>query len=150
VPPNKRVKLAVLLPSPLVTLFIAIAWSPSSPTADSPCLAYEPDTVSITGVLTRKTFPGPPNYESVKQGDAPETGFYLVPGSAICMVASSDSDSNNIAMDGVRLVQLVLDEAGYARLRPKLGQQVTLQGTLFAEFTGYHHAPLLLRVTGGP
>jgi hypothetical protein len=30
-------------------------------------------------------------------------------------------------------------------LRPRLGQRVVLRGTLFAAFTGHHHAPLLLQ-----
>ena len=50
------------------------------------CLRYQPDTVAIAGLLTRKTFPGRPNYESVKEGDGPETGFYLVAGLIILVV----------------------------------------------------------------
>ncbi len=126
--------------------------SPSSPHRTGPaCLRYEPDTVAIAGSLTRKTFPGRPNYESVKEGDEPETGFYLeVPG-PVCTIASPDSaNDNNGSLHDVRLIQLVLDSAGHARLKPRLGRQVTLRGTLFAAFTGHHHAPLLLRVLGRP
>jgi hypothetical protein len=116
--------------------------------AISPCLRYEPDTVAVTGTLARKTFPGRPNYESVAAGDEPETGFYLELAAPICTVASPDSSAdNNGALQGVRLVQLVLDSAGYARLRPSVGRSITLRGTLFAALTGHHHAPLLLRVT---
>jgi len=108
-------------------------------------LRYEPDTVAITGLLVRKTFPGPPNYESIAKGDTPETGFYLELALSICTTASSDSDVHP-ATEGVHLVQLVLDQPGYDRLRPRLGQKVTVRGTLFAPNTGHHHAPLLLKV----
>ncbi len=106
------------------------------------CLRYEPDTVSLAGLLRQHTFPGPPNYESIKQGDQPETGYYLHPARPICTIASEV----NGAARGVRLVQVVIDSAGYARLRPFLGQQVTLRGTLSRAMTGHHHAPLLLTV----
>jgi hypothetical protein len=36
------------------------------------CLPYEPDTVSITGLHVRKTFPGPPNSESCAPAPSPE------------------------------------------------------------------------------
>ena len=126
--------------------------SPSSPHPPGPaCLRYEPDTVAIAGVLTRRTFPGRPNYESVKEGDEPETGFYLEAPLPVCTTASPDSaNDNNGSLHDIRLIQPVLDSAGYARLKPRLGRQVTLRGTLVAAFTGHHHAPLLMRVTGGP
>ena len=38
---------------------------------------YQPTRVALTGVLFLKTFPGPPNYESIKRGDRPERGWYL-------------------------------------------------------------------------
>jgi hypothetical protein len=125
---------------------------PSSAHGTGPvCLRYEPDTVAIAGILTRKTFPGRPSYESVKEGDEPETGFYLEVPIPVCTIASPDSASdNNGSLHDIRLVQLVLDSAGYARLKPRLGRQVTLRGTLFAAFTGHHHAPMLLRVVGRP
>ena len=116
---------------------------------DHACLRYEPDTVAITGILVRKTFPGPPNYESIAKGDKPETGFYLELARPICTVASADSEINQ-SVSGVHLVQLVLDQAGYDRLRPGLGHVINVRGKLFAEFTAHHHAPLLLDVIFPP
>ena len=115
----------------------AMPWPSSAHGTGRACLRYEPDTVAIAGVLTRKTFPGRPNYESVKKGDEPETGFCLEVGVPLCTIASPDSaDDNNVSLHDIRLVQLVLDSAGYARLRPHLRRQLTLRGTLFAAFTG--------------
>jgi hypothetical protein len=109
------------------------------------CLSYEPDTVRVTGTLQRLTFPGRPNYESVAEGDEPEAGFYLLLATPIC------TKGDTIAPDAFPIaaadtVQLVLDSAGYDRLRLSLGRNVTLSGTLFARHTGHHHAPLLLQV----
>jgi hypothetical protein len=99
----------------------------------------------VEGLLERRTYPGPPNYESTANGDEAETGFYLKPPSPLCVRAGADS-SLNPAQSDVADVQLELDSAGYARLRPSLGQDVSLRGTLSAAISGHHHAPLLLMV----
>jgi hypothetical protein len=113
------------------------------PLAPRPCLTYRPDTVMVTGVLSRRTFPGAPSFGENPEGDDKETGYYLDLRTPVCTVAGTSDE----AKTGVHRVQLVLDSAGYARLRPKLGKSVSLRGTLFAEFTGHHHAPLLLDVS---
>jgi hypothetical protein len=107
------------------------------------CLPYEPTSVVLQGTLKRLTFPGPPNYESIRSGDKPETGYYLALPSAVCTDSSPD-DPNLEAKSRVRLVQLVLTEQGYSGLRPFLGKSVRVRGRLFSAFTGHHHAPLLL------
>jgi hypothetical protein len=110
--------------------------------AAAACRPYEPRTVWITGRLTRLTFPGAPGYGETPAVDEKETGFYLEPGQPLCTLA----DPENRAKTDVRLVQLVLDSAGYATLRPALGTVVTLKGKLFPAISGHHHAPVLLTV----
>jgi hypothetical protein len=130
-----------------IVVGLALVVAPSRPAAgqhpEVGCLKYEPDTVSLTGILRRHTFPGPPNYESISAGDEPETGFYLHLARPVCTL---QRDMIDYAQRGIRLVQLVLDSAGYATLLPHLGQRVTLRGTMFARITAHHHAPLLLEV----
>jgi hypothetical protein len=89
------------------------------------------------------TFPGRPNYESIKRGDEAETGFYMALKIPICTSAGLSEDAP--VTHDVRLVQLVLEAKGYERLRPLLNKQVTVDGHLFAAHTGHHHAPLLLQ-----
>lgn len=108
------------------------------------CLKYEPDMATLVGKLHRATFPGRPNFESIEDGDEPETGFYLSLNPPICTRGKSGGDEQ--PHDGVQEVQLVLTKEQYAKLRPQLGRQVKLQGRLFAAFTGHHHADVLLRV----
>jgi hypothetical protein len=112
------------------------------------CLRYEPDTIHVSGVLRRHTYPGPPNYESVRRGDAAETGFYLHLAHPVCArgrpAGDGEPDAAATRRDSVRVIQLVLDSTGYSRLRRSLGRRVTLRGTLFSSHTGHHHAPLLL------
>jgi hypothetical protein len=106
--------------------------------------------VMLTGRLERRTYPGRPNYESIERGDEPETGFYLNLSRQICTVGDRSSRDGYPQLQRVTLVQLVLNEAGYKKLRPLLGRTVRLQGTLFASHTGHHHAPLLLDNVGLP
>ncbi|HEU4885882.1 MAG TPA: DUF4431 domain-containing protein [Longimicrobium sp.] len=97
--------------------------------------------MTITGKLERRTYPGPPNYGE-SPDDEPETGFYVVPDAPLC--THMDPDTMYGPLTDVRLVQMVLDSAGYARSRPLLGTHVRASGTLFAAHTGHHHAPLLM------
>ena len=109
------------------------------------CLKYEPAVLVLTGSLHRATFPGKPNFESVVNGDEPETGFYLTLNQPIC--TQGDSGPDRQPHDAVKEVQLVLTKTQYATLRSKIGDQVQLRGQLFSSFTGHHHADVLLRVT---
>jgi hypothetical protein len=122
-------------------LVMALATTPPAPK----CVHYEPDTSVISGRLHRRTFPGPPNFESIAAGDAAETGYYLDLAVPIC-VESGDAARRAEQRRNVRRVQLVLDADGVRRLRPRLGRRVTLRGTVFSAESGHHHAPILLRV----
>lgn len=116
-----------------------------SSTLDAQCLRYGP-IVELRGTLRRETHPGRPNYESIRDGDEAETGFYLHLTAPICTRASRPDVYDEQSVDSVRRVQLLLDSAGYARLRPNLTKQVTVSGVLSSALTGHHHAPLLLQV----
>lgn len=39
---------------------------------------YEPKQVQLAGVINIIVSPGPPNYESIKNGNTSETGYYLI------------------------------------------------------------------------
>ncbi|WP_394781466.1 DUF4431 domain-containing protein [Undibacterium sp.] len=126
-----------------IPLLLSALLSISIP-AFAACLHYEPARVTLTGKLHRQTFPGAPNFESIKDGDAAETGFYLTLAQPVCTVEDAEREESGFA--SVKEVQLVLDQALYDVLRPKLGQQVSLSGQLFAGFTGHHHTDVLLTV----
>lgn len=40
-------------------------------------LLYEPSVITIEGKVSEATYPGPPNYESIENGDARETSLIL-------------------------------------------------------------------------
>jgi hypothetical protein len=110
--------------------------------AAAQCLAYEPKVVRLSGVIVRETHPGRPNYESIANGDEPETIWVLKLKKAICVIASDDI---NVEADNEKEIQLVLEAEQYRRYRHLLGQRVTVSGKLFHSHTGHHHKTLLLK-----
>ena len=110
------------------------------------CLSYEPAEVTLRGILVRKTFPGPPNYEDIRKGDQPETYWLLTLDSAICVDQDKSEPELNPAKKDVRQVQLVLQPEMYRRFKSLLNRKTVATGTLFGAHTGHHHTPVLLTV----
>jgi len=117
---------------------------PEGQTVRSPvCLRYEPETVVLEGRLVQMTYPGPPNFESVEQGDKPEHGYYLKLKSSICLLGV-EGDLYNRSHDSLTLLQLVPRQADYRALLADVGKELIVRGTLFGAQTGHHHTPVLL------
>jgi len=113
--------------------------------AQEPCLKYEPDVVELVGKIKRQTFPGPPNYESVKQGDRPETYWVLFLPKAFCVKPGANSPNINSSPES-DISQLQLIEVDYKRYRKLLGKKVRAKGRLSHAITGHHHTTVLLEV----
>jgi len=112
------------------------------------CLSYEPSVVRLTGTIIRKTFPGPPNYESVEQGDSPEVAWLLVLSKPICVEKDAKDPDLNPAQKDIRKIQLVFrDSTAYKNQKDLVGKGVIARGTLFGAHTGHHHTPVLLTVS---
>ena len=109
------------------------------------CLNYEPAMVTLTGTIKPRTFAGPPNYESIKKGDAREDVWLLQLTKPICMSASGDAEAEK----NVTNLQLVFSEGEqqYKQYRALKDRRVTVTGTLFHQTTGHHHTKVLLTVT---
>jgi hypothetical protein len=104
------------------------------------CLEYEPSPVSLVGTIVRRTYPGRPNYESIKKGDEPERIWVIQLVKAICVSAKDENEAESNQSQ----VQLVLNEAQYKEYRNFVGKKVTVSGTLFHGHTGHHHKKLLI------
>jgi Domain of unknown function (DUF4431) len=110
--------------------------------AKEACLKYEPEIVTLVGVTTRQTFPGPPNYESVKNGDRPERCWLLRLPRPVCVRPSNPADDIQEAESGVTLLQIIIPD--YKSVRPLLGRKVRIIGTLMHAITGHHHTKVLI------
>lgn len=133
-------------------LSLLILLSPILSYSDKGALTYAPTVVELTGTLDLQTFPGPPNYESIRNGDALEHHFYLkldvpvdvLPTESHTGVVDPEEERN------VRIMQLAIngeDDALWKRFR-RVGEggHVKISGTLFHRFTGHHHSRVLLSV----
>ena len=133
--------MALLLFVDVATVFLGQSKSTSQ------CLSYEPSVVTLSGTLVRKTFPGPPNYENIQKGDSVETSWFVELAKPICVDEDRNAPDLNPARIDIHAVQLVLKPEMYEKYKSLVGKQVRVTGTLFGEYTGHHHTPVLLTVT---
>ena len=132
-----RISLAI----PAVVLAVGVV----VPSMAGACLEYEPATISLKGKLVRRTFPGPPNYESVASGDASETYWLLELERPICVNGKPNQDTPEAdpAKD-VREVQLMVAPEMYKTRRSLVGGLVVATGSLYHGISGHHHTEVLL------
>lgn len=121
----------------LALIFTAtLSWPAASACLD---LSKQP-TIYASGNLSRPMFPGPPNYEDVRKGDAPEPSYILTLDSPFC-VTGDDFLEDGQTIDRIQL----LDNKGV--LTNLNGHPIEVRGNdPFGEHTGHHHAPLLMTV----
>ncbi len=113
--------------------------------AGARCLSYEPAQVTLTGELTSRMVPGPPDYRSIARGDQPETVVILVLDAPVCVRGDPLSRVNSQGHAQVAEVQLVVDGSAWRVLRDK---RVRVSGSLFARNSGHHRTPVVLTVRG--
>lgn len=95
----------------------------------------------LSGVLSHRIFAGPPNFEDVQTGDAPEPGYVLKLDTPICLTGDEDFADPDYDFDEVQLVST--DTTG--DLMMALNEHrvhVTLHNPIPA-MTHYHRRPLV-------
>lgn len=89
------------------------------------CLDYGP--VLLSGRLVRQTYAGPPDYESITKGDAPQVIWVLQLERTVCVIDSAGREPKEHAAEEI---QIVLPADQYERYRNLLGAKITVNGTL--------------------
>lgn len=102
------------------------------------CESTSEEKSIVFGHIKTQTFAGPPNYESIENGDMPETVKVIDLLSSICVVTSDPIDVIEI-----KAIQL-LDQDSL--LKGLADGKVMLTGQLFVAETGHHHTKVLLNV----
>ena len=136
----RRLLSVLMLALVSITNVAALAQSKSS----EGCLSYEPTVVSLKGKLVRKTFPGPPEYESIRKGDRKETYWFIELERPVCVNEDPEQPDINAAYDDIPEIQLAVDPAQYLRYKALVGREVLASGTLLGEFNGHHHTAVFL------
>ncbi|HEY6010791.1 MAG TPA: DUF4431 domain-containing protein [Nitrospirota bacterium] len=128
----------------LIGLAINLLFAASAFGAD-PCLRYEPEKVSLTGIITERVFPGPPNYENIKKGDRPETAWILHLDKPVCVVPVNPKDDIDEPESNVTDMHLIIF-GSYKKYEALLGKQVVAHGSLTHSITGHHRTRVLIEV----
>lgn len=110
------------------------------------CLSYKPAKVRLTGTLVERTFPGPPEFESIEKGDEPEARWILKLTKPVCVNANEEYDIDFVSETDITAVQLALLRE-YARYKHLVNKKVIAEGTLFHRTTGYDFTTVLMWVT---
>ncbi len=135
----------------LVLLFLFLF--PIISTGKNQVFAYDLPNLEFKGSLDLQTFPGPPNFESIKDGDEVERHFYLKLNNPIDIMPKdfSPRPENSVAERNVRILQLAIDGKDHelwSRFREYgEGHPVKIKGYLFHRSTGHHHSRVLLNVS---
>jgi hypothetical protein len=112
----------------------------------SSCVSYEPTVVGLQGTLSRKTIAGPPEYSDIRKGDKPETFWFLILDSPICVNEDKCQPDLNPRQEDIRELQLVLEPVMYKTYRKLVNKKVVASGTLFGAHTIHHRTPVLLMI----
>lgn len=103
--------------------------------------------ITLRAKLTRQTLPGMPNFESIEDGDSPETRWILeVPSSEIQRLIESDYLTEDLYYpDRKGRIQLIA-VGGEESPLPLLNKQVVVQGYL-GTLISHIHTPATLEAT---
>lgn len=127
--------------------YILCALSVASAVAKSAVYHYDPEKVELRGKIEMQSFAGRPGYESVKNGDEIERGWYLKLNQPIDVEVRKDTvDPNASSEKDVKVLQLAINYRTVAKNELAVGKEVLVSGHLFHAFTGHHHARVLLSV----
>ena len=117
--------------------------------ANAACIdVKQTDRLSFQGTLSHQIFPGPPNFEDVRKGDAREPAYILTLDAPACAVGDDFLNASE-SFDRIQLLpnDARPDRALSRKLRRLVGKRVSVQGaSAFGAHTGHHHAPLLVSV----
>ena len=107
---------------------------------------YGPEYEQLTGTVKYLTFPGRPNYTSIKEGDEAEKQPYLILDTTIDVKTRSSEKKaipNYEDVYNIRLVQLIPTHLEDFKVI-KEGRRVTVKGGLSGAISGHHHAKVLI------
>jgi hypothetical protein len=129
-------------------LFLLISLLTFTVSAETPKCIPTGQHTQLAGTIHMQTFPGPPNYESIKEGDQPETSWILVTNKSYCAQGEDLINTGKIIIEkNQNRFQLVLTPELYQQEKKLLNKKVLVNGSLFFAHTGHHHTPLLIEVS---
>ncbi len=102
--------------------------------------------ITLTGRLKEGTYVGPPNFESIENGDKLMSYYYLETDKSMCAFTNQSFDG--ISLEKIkpqRYFHLVIMDK-YPNLVKQLNKKITVTAVPYTRHTAYHQTPLLLTV----
>ena len=122
----------------IITLFSATLHAES---ITEHCKSAADSKAVFSGTLTKRTYPGRPNYESIENGDEAELVYVLRLLNKTCIMFEGHSSEY---IDEVQVINHRVDISGF------LSQDVSLHGESFEAHTGHHHTRVILSLSALP
>lgn len=111
-------------------------------------LHFDPAFVELLGTVETQTFPGPPGYESIKQGDEMEPGWYLRLKEPVTVEANKPATTLGWQTEKhVRVLQMAIDWDQTRESKLAVGKTIKVKGKLFNRQNGHHHSRVLIDVS---
>ena len=130
----------------LLVSFVSLA-SPSPLTKVDECLLAG-RAVHLEGKIGSETFPGRPNYDSIKDGDEPETYWIFTSDQSFCGLGYHYATKKLYRIEGrSKRFQLLLKKGCCNNVKNLLDKKVILKGQMFVGNNGHHHTKMLIEVT---
>jgi hypothetical protein len=124
---------------------IAIVLGLTSQLAHAECVV-ENDEIAVIGALSRETFAGPPNYESVHKGDQAETYWILTIRDPIAFCTVAATNGKPPTLGSVNRFQLVLNEDQRGVTQSLIARYAVVRGRIFVGHASHHHTSALIEV----
>ena len=132
-----------------VLIFSCVSLMASVSYAHNDTKYYGPEYEQLTGTVKYLTFPGRPNYTSIKEGDKAEKQPYLILDTTIDVKTRSSGETKVTAQyddeNNIRLVQLIVMHLEDFKVI-KEGRRITVKGDISGAISGHHHAKVLIAV----
>ena len=129
----------------VLLLGLALLFCLGPGTASARCLRFEPATVTLTGTLSERVMPGPPNYYHIARGDIPEKVLFLELDEPICVTGDPMLLRNTNTIAGIEEVQVRIDRSWRRSL---IGKRTRATGSLFTAHSLAHRTPVVLTAIG--
>ena len=101
--------------------------------------------VCATGYIVRRIFPGPPEFTSITNGDRPSECWVLIADQPVKNAAPSQF-GQPIPAEGVRELQLFVNDDQYSKDSPLFGKHIEVRGICSWAEVGGNCTPLLIEV----
>lgn len=106
----------------------------------------EGQLVRLRGKVWREMFPGPPNYESIDNGDQAQPYWILNTDSSIEILGKSPEDETPYTVGSSTRFQLMLDPSFYSNRAHTVFSDAWIEGRVMIGHSGHHKTKALIDV----